>query len=953
LRLSLYKKLNNPYFWIPVLLLAGCNLEKPSRFNRTMQNLTAHYNILFNANDILAQKQEATAVSYIDAYDRFLSVYPDTTAKTGTADKMLEAAIAKAYTIINTKEQSHYIGDAYLVLGKANYMENNFFNSIEFLNQVIIGFPKQRNLVQEARIWKARGLMRIDQMALADTVLRTAMDSIFKKQKNIADVYATRLQYDIYTERFTEAEEMAKQAIHYSGDINHKLRWTFILGQLQEHNHKLADAVISYTRVENSNAPFEMSFNASLNRIRLEESPISQNKLRNAKAFSLNNQQSSLVLPPKKITRLEALRELLKEDKNADFIDQIYYQIGQLYLAQGNTDLAIKNFKLSIRKSTINQNQKGLSYLRIADIDFKDKADYPNAKKYYDSTLTSLSPNYPGYQAIYKKANNLQLLTDRLQTIAREDTLQMLARLSESERATKVASMATAIIAQQKSITGKSASNALNTGSQYSIPNSPGGNNAGGSTFYFYNSSAVSQGFTDFKRVWGNRQLADNWRRSVKSGSESNNAQLAATIQGLNPTGYGTQSQKSTTDVVSTKIQQDLLQSIPTTPGLLIQSNARILNAYIDIANFYRDVLDDKPEAIKTYEKVLALYPNNNNIASIYYNLYRLYSDIDQTKSNYYKDLILKNYPETNFAKVILDPDFNQKLNDRNAEYTAFYNQLFDQVISRKYTESASRADELIQQYPNNNLTAQVYYLRAIALGHTQSLEPFKAELQEIVDRFPDDRLVTPLVKQHLDYIVTNKPELDQRNPVLVDSDPNEIPFLLRPVHVDQTYFPNRNIPKQPPVIVKTATPTVTKPAIAAPVITPDKPAEAPKEAPSIFSLRDSAQYYFVVNVATNTVSLAPSRFGIGQFNRSNLPQGTTVKHQLKPVADHQLIYVGKFSSLGAVKDYARAIVPLLPNIIKVPADKYTFFIITQENLDKLADQKTLDSYFDFYQKHY
>jgi len=927
LRLPLYKKLKNPYFWISVLLtLAACNLEKPSRFNRAMQNLTAHYNILFNANDILAQKQEAVAVSYIDAYDRFLSVYPDTTAKSSNADKMLEAAVAKAYTIINTKEQSHYLGDAYLVLGKANYMENNFFNSIEFFNQVILGFPKQRNLVQEARVWKARGLMRINQMPLADTVLHTAMDSLFKKQNNIADVYATRLQYDLYTEHYTEAEEMAKQAIHYSGDINHKLRWTFILGQLQEHNKKSADAVISYKRVANSNAPFEMSFNASLNVIRIQES---QNG--------------------RKLNRIDALRLLLKEDKNVDFVDQIYYQIGELYLSQGNIDMAIKNFKLSIRKSTINQNQKGLSYLRIADINFNNKADYSNAKKYYDSTLTSLSPNYPGYPTIYKKANNLQLLTDRLQTIAREDTLQMLARLSEPERAAKIQAMTNAIIAQQKTITGKSASNALNTGSQYSLPNSLSGNSTGNSTFYFYNSSAVSQGFTDFKRVWGNRQLADNWRRSVKSGSETNNAQVAATIQGLNPTGYGTQSQKSTADVVSSKIQQDLLQNIPTTPGLMIQSNARKLNAYVDIANFYRDVLDDKPEAIKTYEKVLALFPNNTNIASIYYNLYRLYSDIDKGKSEYYKDLILKNYAETNFAKVILDPDFNQKLNDRNAEYTAFYNQLFDQVTSRKYTESATRADELIKQYPNNNLTPQVYYLRAIALGHTQPLDPFKTELQEIVQKFPDDRLVTPLVKQHLDYIVANKAELEHRDTVLVDSDPNEIPFLLRPVHVDQTYYPNRNIPKQQPVVAKTTTPVVTKPVTTAPVVIPVKPTEAP----SIFSLRDSTQFYFVINVATNTVSLAPSRFGIGQFNRANLPQGTTVKHQLKPVADHQLIYVGKFSSLVAVKDYARAIVPLLPNIMKVPADKYTFFIITQENLDKLADQKTLDSYFDFYQKHY
>jgi tetratricopeptide (TPR) repeat protein len=927
------------------LLLAGCSLEKESGFNRAMQNLTAHYNILFNANDILSQKQEAVAVSYVDAYDRFLSVYQDTTARTTTADKSLELVIAKANTIISTKEQSRYLGDAYLLLGKANYMEANFFNSIEFLNYVIRSYPKQKNIVQEARVWKARALMRIDQMALADTTIDTALSNIYKKQSNIADVYATKLQYDIYTAHYDDAEVMAKQAIHYCHDINQKLRWMYILAQLQEHNHKFADAIVNYNRVARSNATFEMGFNAGLNNIRIRE---------NEKGL--------------KLTRIEALRRLLKDSKNAEYVDQIYFQIGELYLAQGNINEALKNFKLSVRNSTKNQNQKGLSYLRIADINFKSLADYPTAKKYYDSTLVSLSANYPGYQAIYKKASNLQLLTDRLQIIAREDTLQMLARMDEGARTDKIAAMAQARIAQQKTINTGSGKNALSNGGQYISQNGQSNVRGTSGTFYFYNSSAVSQGFTDFKRVWGNRQLADNWRRSIKSGNESNNAQVAATIQGLNSTAYPSQTQKTTTDVIAGKIQQDLQMSIPLTPGQMQQSDARILNAYTDIANFYRDILDDKKEAIATYEQILKRYPDNSNVASVYYNLYRLYSDIDQAKSDYYKNLILKKYPESNFAKVILDPDFNQKLNDKNAEYTAFYNQLFDLVDKRKYTEAAAKADELIQQYPNNSLTAQVYYLKTIALGHSQTLDPFRTELQDIVDKFPQDKLVSPLVRQHLLFIDDNKTELAQRPTVLVDGDPNEIPFLLRPLqHVDQTYIPpaNRFVAKQTPVIakavtppaVKATTPLVTPPVVTNPVTTAPvnttKPVEVPKEAPSIFSMRDSTAYFFVVNVSTNTVNLAPSRFGIGQFNRANLPQGTAVKHQLKPVAANQLIYVGRFSSLAAVKAYARGIVPLLPDIMKVPADKYNFFIITQENLDKLADQKTLDSYFNFYQKHY
>ena len=122
---------------------------------------------------------------------------------------------------------------------------------------------------------------------------------------------------------------------------------------------------------------------------------------------------------------------------------------------------------------------------------------------------------------------------------------------------------------------------------------------------------------------------------------------------------------------------------------------------------------------------------------------------------------------------------------------------------------------------------------------------------------------------------------------------------------------------------------------------------------PSIFSMADSTNYYFVINVSSTSANLSSSRFGVGQFNRANYT-GSTIKHQLRYVGDNnQLIYVGKFNNLHQVKDYARSIVPLLPEIMKVPKDKYSFFIVTQENLDKLKNKTLLDSYVDYYQNNY
>jgi tetratricopeptide (TPR) repeat protein len=988
-RLSLSYKINIGIFSLSALILlaAGCSLEKQSGFNRTMQNLTAHYNILFNANEILRLKQESYATSFPDAYSELLNVYPDTTAQTGTPDKDLEEAIVKANKIISIKEQSHYLGDAYLLLGKSRYLEANYFDAVEYFNYVTRSFGKQANLKQEALVWKARGLMYLNQLPLAKQVIDSAIQDINPKKNVTADAYATKLQYDILTQNYTEAEDMAKLAIKYSYISNLKLRWTFILGQLQELNLKAGDAYESYTRIVKSNASFEMAFNANLNRIRIQDN---QNGI--------------------KTSKIDLLRKLLKNEDNTDFNDQIYYQIGEQQFKAGEIDNALKSYKKSVRVSTKNQNQKGLSYLRIADINFKNKADYASAKLYYDSTLNNLSINYPGYRIIRKKADNLQILTHLLETISKEDTLQMLAALDEKTRDAHIDEMVARKTRQQQQAnleasTGAAAnanngvmSNALDRTNNSSSQN----NKSSGSTFYFYNNSAISQGYNDFKRLWGNRKLEDNWRRSRRSNTGIPTAAAGIGSQVTDPDAPVGSAAYNTTNVSAGTFRQDLVKNLPLTPALLQQSNFRIYNAYFEMANFYRDVLEDKKEAIATYETLLARFPQSSDKPSVYYNLYRLYADIDAGKSTDYKNRLLKEYPESVFAKVILDPDYARKLADVDAEFNGFYNQVYDLYSQRQYTQVIDKANDLLNKYPNNRYAAQLYYLKAIAAGHMEKLVPFQADLQLIAAKYPQDKLIAPLVNQHLAYIDSNKAEIAVRPVVLFNDDPNEIPFTPPVAYQKQTEYRKPYIPSAQNTIPEQRLPERDKHVIAgaqtsAPQIQ-QATAQQPKQlaitqiplpqhkmpdtsrdisaqpvskskdtvaavspaainnAPSvnyIFGKRDSTNYYFVINVASGTTNLASTRFGVGQFNRTRYTRSEVI-HHVKNVGDNnQLIYVGRFYSLADARDYARTIIPLLPDIMKVPRDKYSFFIITKENLDKLATQSTLDSYFDYYQKFY
>lgn len=957
----------------PLLITAGCSLQKKSTVNRVLQNLTAHYNLLFNANELLKQKQLDYTAGFVDDYQQMLAVYPDTIGQTDAVDKDIEDAIAKANKIVSEKEQSKYLGDAYLVMGKANFLAANYFNAVEFFNYVIRSFPKRADLKQEALTWKARALLYQNNTTEAAIALDSAFANINIKKRNPANIYAAQLQYYINVQENEGAEEMAKKAIASVKQNQLKLRWTYILGQLQELNNKNADAIASYTRIVKSNAPFDMAFNASLNRIRIQD-----------------------MRDGVKQDRVALLLKLLKDNNNADFHDQIYYQVAQIYRTAYDLPKALQYYNLSIKSSTKNSTQKGLSYLSIADIKFKNEADYITAKSYYDSVLTNLSPFYPGYRQIKLKSNNLALLVDQLKVIAFEDTLQMLAKLDEDARLAKIDALVNAQIQRGQTISNNSAQ--ANTGGGNTAPAVPGTVTAStGSNFYFYNSTAVSKGFNDFKVKWGNRKLEDNWRtsqRAITMGS----AALPSGVGGGDPDIVPGNSAKNDLVAPAAAYRQSLMQNLPLTQPLLAQSNQRIYAAYLDMANFYRDILDDKNEAAANYLTLLNRYPDNEGNAAVYYNLYRLYFDSNKQLSDNYKNKLLIAFPQSIFAKVILDPDYASKLNDKDAQFKTAYNNLFDLYQRKKFSKVVTGADSLQAIYPDNALVPQLRYLRTIAAGHQERLEPFEQSLQDIAKTYPQDKLITPLVHQHIEYINANRLQLAAMAVVLNNEDEEELIFSSPIVNKKETPY-NRNrvapavvqtrtepvvqkvVTSTAPPVVPTVQPAVVKKdsapvAVSLAVVQPpaaDQPKRdsiiaqmpapikkdtaasvapaKPKFVSNLFNERDSTNYYFVLNVSTGTQDLSSSRFGIGQFNRVTYKLNSIV-HRLKFAGpNNQLIFVGRFTSLAGAKAYTKAISPLLPEIMKVAKDKYSFFIITQENLNKLADKNLLDSYINYYEQ--
>jgi len=902
-----------------MVLLYACSTQKDNAANRRLQNLSARYNYIYNSNVLLTNYQENLSQTYKDNYDQLLTVYiapPSIDYLSGTAslgnNKELEDIATKAQIIVSEKNFSNYIDEAYILLGKTNFYKGNYYNAAEYFDYVERAYKTNKKVYLNALNWKARTYMQLQNDKMAIRLLDSVVVTLDSVKRGKADPLATLAQMSIHLHDYKKAINYLEKAIKASDDIQNRTRWLYILGQLYEYDKNYPASLKNYTKVEHSNAPFEMYFNARLSKIRVND---------------LINQQT--------FNRKTQLLKLIKDDKNLDYTDQIYYEVAEDYYSDGDYKKAEEFYKLSVKESTINQNQKGLSYLKLANLNFKDKSDYINAKLYYDSAMNTLPKNYPNYEQLLKMAQNLEYLSDRYKIIHTQDTLQFIAKLAVPDREKKIAQLfevkAQPAIAEAKS----------------KVSNATLSINKNNSTFYFSSQPAISRGFTDFKKRWGNRLWENNWRQSVKSSSQiTQQSQLNGIATGnLNATNQ-TDANAKEEIIAQIKAYTALL---PLTPSQLANSDQQIINAYLEIGGFYQQVLEDQKEAVKVYEILLTRFPQNNHLETIYYSLYLGYKGIDLSKSDYYKNLVLTKYPASAYAKTILDPSYSTKQNALDVAIHKLYNEIFNLYEKKEYASVITSVNEANQRFPGNALQIQCDYLKAISIGRTENLDSLLASFQKITSQYPNDSLITPLIKDHLAYINANLTLFKARKIALSDFDETEPKFVAqKPTLLVATNPIVQQTPSQPVPVVGVPTPTPTVPIATQ---TPSQLVNTPKT-DGLFTTAESTIYYFVVNVASMELSVSSSRFGIGQFNRGNYA-GKNLKHQLTDLPEDQVIFVGDFDNLSEVSAYAAAIKQQLSKIMKVPATLYHSFIISKENFDKIKDRATINRYLEFFKTNY
>jgi tetratricopeptide (TPR) repeat protein len=731
-----------------LLLIAGtglqsCSTKKNKLVNRTYHNITARYNGYFYACEAIKDGVSKLEAAHKDDFTRVLPVYKLAEEKDAKSIyPEMNRAYEKSSNVINrhsimirNTEYVNWIDDNYLAIGISHYYKRDYFAAAEIFDYIIKQYKKEE-IRYDAMVWLIRTYNENAIVSQAQMLI-DMLDNDKKFPKRIrADLDMAITDFHLKRENYSMAAKYAEKALLNVKKKKQKVRLNYILAQLYQKNGDDKKAVAKFEQVLKMHPDNETAFQAKINQ---------------ARSYSGSDSKGKKGIKPQ-------LEKMLKDQKNSEYFDQIHYALAEIALKETDEQRAIDHLKKSVSVSENNQKQKGLSYLLLGDI-FLKKPDYYPARAYYDSSVTALPSNYPGFNDIMEKKEVLSDLIENLSTISREDSLQRIAKMSESERDRFLDTMIEKLVkAEEKRIKEEKERQEQLANQQVAGNNSGGsadGNTQGG-IWYFDNRNAMSFGFNDFRKKWGDRKLEDNWRRSIK---QSNNfAEAEEDKNEINPT--TPQSQEDVFAVIRNKEQY--LNALPLSEEKMKESTEKIIEAYYNAGAIFKEQLQDSKSAVKILEEFINHYPENKYKLQSYYRLYRSNLAIpNNPRAEYYKNILLTNYPDSEYSRIIRNPNSAKATTASKDEIERFYIETYDHYNSGRYSMVITNCSKADTDYAKSAYSAKFDLLQAMAIGRTQGASAFEKALQEIVAEYPADP-VKERAEELLDYLAALNPSQEQ-----------------------------------------------------------------------------------------------------------------------------------------------------------------------------------------------
>lgn len=718
-----------PFFIISILLLS-CSAEKSGIFHQAFHNTTAHYNAYYYSKERIREVEKVIQRSVQPDYNKILRLYPALDSNLSKQYKKdTDEAIKKASIAIERHPNSKWLDDSYMMVGLARLYDYDFVNAIQtfkYINKISKDHPtRHRALIYLMRTFTESG----------DYQNAVAVSDYLKKEKlnkqNLKDLYLERAyyyqvreDYDNMIKNLSEAEPLLTRRDGHS-------RVYFIIGQVYQKLGFESEAYRFYRKCLATNPPYELDFYSRLNMAQVTELS-SRSDVRTArKHFS----------------------RLLKDKKNRDFKDQIYYEMAEFEFKQGNLDESIEFFNQSVRNGK-NTLVKGASYLRLGQIYYDSIRNYETSKAYYDSALNTLPKDYDNYTKLQERQKILADFVEQIKTIHFQDSLLSLAKLDTAEL--RILLEASLSESQKGKNNGGKKSRRSYRSSSSSVSSSSFdlGGSSGTSEWYFSNLSAVALGQNEFQRVWGSIPLEDNWRRSSKTTTLRPGSQ--STAEEASETSGNAISSSTTPQSNAEKISAIMVQ-IPRTEEQQLASLRKIENATFKLGDIYYFQLYEKVNSYKTFKNLLDRFPGSEHEPEVLYKMYLLSKDLNNNQQDYYAGLLKSNYPNSTFTKIIINPDYLRESSIIAEQQKNIYRDAYEFFKMEEYGLALIKLDDALAM-AETDFSPQLELLRVLITGKTESIFQYQLELDNYMKKYPD-----AATKGYADQLLTASREVQKK----------------------------------------------------------------------------------------------------------------------------------------------------------------------------------------------
>ncbi len=742
---------------IMISLLSSCGPSKNTALSRNYQAFITRYNIYYNGDTHFKETLQEMESTYEDDYSQMLFVHPSS-ARTrpqspqpaGDFNRSIEKA-QKAIQLRSIKkrparksgkssdpeykawmkrsEYNPFLHNAWLMMGRSQYYNGDFGGAASTFAYIAKHFTWLPGTVTEARLWQARCYINLDWMFEAETILvRIKPDQLTSAALSSLYNY-TYADYYMHTGSYADAVPYIKNAL--KGSSKHqKTRLNFLLGQIYSRNGEKALAYEAFKKAgSSSSANYRTKFNAR----------ISQSEVYTGQDIG---------------PEVKALKKMVKYDRNKEYLDQVYYAIGNLYLSRADTANAIENYILAAQNSTRNGIEKAITQITLGNIYF-DRHDYIKAQPCFSEAMPLLPPDYPDFDNLKKRSDVLDNLTIYAQNVQLQDSLLKLSKMDEDERLVvvnkiiddlkrqeKEAAEAAAreeYLAQQQAIGSTLINNSAATPNTF-ILNSD-------NSWYFYNTGTRNAGKAEFQRRWGSRKLEDDWRRRNKAtfsmsdfNNDGNENDMDTELEENGQVdSIPEPSQEEIARYEDPHYPEYYLRQIPTTEAEILTSNEIIQEGLYNMGIILKDDLEDYPAAAIEFDRLQTQYPDNVYRLDIYYNMYLMaVRDGRAADAEKYRQLILKEFPESKYGIAMRDPHYIERLKSMDEDQQKLYEATYEAYLDNRNGEVHKAYSDMMENYPMSKIMPKFMFLHALAYVTERQPEKFNNVLRDMLKRYPD-----------------------------------------------------------------------------------------------------------------------------------------------------------------------------------------------------------------------